>query len=64
MFADAGFVGSDPNFSGIGDFKVGVGGGVRYFTPVGPIRLDVGVPLDPDKDDPDFAVYLGIGQAF
>ena len=64
IFADAGFVGDDPAFSGIGDFKVGVGGGLRYFTPVGPIRLDIGVPIDPDQDDPDFAIYVGIGQAF
>jgi translocation and assembly module TamA len=64
LFADAGFVGDDPGFSDIGDFKVGVGAGLRYFTAVGPIRVDVGLPLDPDQDDPDFAIYVGIGQAF
>ena len=64
LFADGAVVGSDPNFTEFGDFKVGVGGGLRYFTPVGPIRLDVAVPLDPERNDPDFAFYLGIGQAF
>ena len=64
VFADAGFVGDDPGFGDIGDFKVGVGAGLRYFTAVGPIRLDVALPLDPDQDDPDFAFYVGIGQAF
>ncbi|WP_342643257.1 autotransporter assembly complex protein TamA [Rhodoligotrophos ferricapiens] len=44
--------------------KIGAGIGLRYFTAIGPIRLDVAVPLDPDKDDPDFAIYIGLGQSF
>lgn len=51
-----------PNFDN--GVKIGVGAGVRYFTPVGPLRLDVAVPLDPEKDDPAFAVYIGLSQAF
>ncbi len=47
-----------------GDLKVGAGAGVRYLTPIGPLRLDVAVPLNKDIDDPDWAVYLGLGQAF
>lgn len=50
-----------PGFDGI---KVGVGGGLRYLTPVGPIRLDVAVPLQPGPGDPSWAVYVGLGQAF
>jgi translocation and assembly module TamA len=46
------------------NLKFGVGGGVRYLTPVGPIRLDVAVPLQPESGDPSVAVYVGIGQAF
>lgn len=63
-FADAGYVGKDsmPDFSG--DIKVGVGVGLRYLTGLGPIRLDVAVPLSPGENDPDFAFYVGIGQAF
>ena len=63
-FVDAGnsFDAMYPDFSeGV---KVGVGAGVRYFTPVGPLRLDVAVPLSPEKDDPKFAVYVGLSQAF
>ncbi len=63
VFADAGIV-SDEYFSDFGDMKVGVGLGLRYFTGVGPIRLDVAIPLEPDQDDPAFAFYVGIGQAF
>lgn len=63
-FADAGYVGAEafPDFSE--DIKVGVGAGLRYLTGLGPIRLDAAVPLDPETDDPDFAFYVGIGQAF
>ena len=49
---------------GFGAFKVGVGGGLRYLTPVGPIRLDVAVPLQPESGDPSVAIYVGLGQAF
>ena len=64
VFADAGYVDveSVPSFDE--NVRVGVGGGLRYLTPLGPIRLDAAVPLDPRAGDPDFAVYLGIGQAF
>lgn len=63
-FVDAGFVTEDPNLTGNNEFAVGVGLGLRYYTSVGPLRLDVAVPLEPRSGDPDFAVYFGIGQAF
>ncbi len=63
-FVDAGYVAETSGFSGIDAFQVGIGAGVRYHTAVGPLRLDVAVPLNPNSRDPDFAVYLGIGQAF
>ena len=46
------------------DLKIGIGAGVRYFTPVGPIRLDVAVPLQPESGDPSVAIHVGLGQAF
>jgi translocation and assembly module TamA len=46
------------------DLKVGVGAGIRYQTPVGPIRVDVAVPLQPEEGDPSVALYVGFGQAF
>ncbi len=63
-FADVGYVGEEslPSFSE--DLKIGVGAGLRYNTGLGPIRLDVAVPLDPGPNDPDVALYVGIGQAF
>lgn len=45
--------------------RLGTGVGLRYVTPVGPLRLDVAIPIDPrrDVDDP-FQVYISLGQAF
>ncbi len=51
-----------PDFSE--PLKVGTGVGLRYYTPIGPLRFDVAVPLDPGPDDPSFALYLGLSQAF
>jgi translocation and assembly module TamA len=63
-FVDAGYVGADsfPDFSQ--QFRIGVGGGVRYFTGLGPLRADVAFPLDRRPGDPTVAFYIGLGQAF
>jgi translocation and assembly module TamA len=62
-FLDAGSVGEEakPDFSRL---RAGTGLGIRYLTAIGPLRFDVGVPLDRQKDDPSFAIYIGFGQAF
>ena len=62
-FVDAGSVSIDtiPDFRFI---KFGAGLGVRYATGFGPIRLDVGIPLNPDPDDSAVGVYISLGQAF
>lgn len=46
--------------------RFGAGIGVRYFTDFGPIRFDIGVPLNPENrgDQPPVSVYLSLGQAF
>lgn len=62
-FADTGFVGEDALGTGTGRWHSGAGIGARYFTPVGPIRVDVGTPLG-DNAGEDFEIYIGIGQAF
>lgn len=42
-----------------------VGVGVRYYTPVGPLRFDVAFPLNRrSKVDNRFQAYLSIGQSF
>lgn len=44
--------------------QVAAGVGARYFSPIGPLRIDVGVPLNPRGPDDSFQVYISIGQAF
>lgn len=62
-FADAGQVyeGTVPRFD---DMRLGVGLGARYYTNFGPLRLDVGMPINRRPGEADFAVYVSIGQAF
>lgn len=46
------------------NWHAGAGVGARYYTPIGPIRLDVAVPLDKLPGGDSFELYIGIGQAF
>lgn len=63
-FMDAGSV-SDNSFPDFGaDLFVGVGGGIRYLTPVGPIRVDVALPLEKRDADRAFQLYISLGQPF
>jgi len=62
-FIDAGVV-SEELFSEYDDIRFGAGLGLRYFSPVGPIRLDVAIPINRRDPDRSFQFYIGIGQAF
>lgn len=46
------------------DTRFGAGAGMRYYTPIGPIRLDVAVPIGRRAGEDSFEVYIGLGQAF
>ncbi|HEX6603447.1 MAG TPA: BamA/TamA family outer membrane protein, partial [Sphingomicrobium sp.] len=46
------------------DWRFAVGLGVRYYSSFGPLRLDVGVPLNRQKGDGPVAVTVSLGQAF
>lgn len=63
-FVDGGYVAADV-FPGLDQLRLGVGMGLRYYTGFGPLRLDLAFPLNKvEPDDPDYALYVGIGQAF
>ncbi|MEA2235288.1 MAG: translocation and assembly module TamB [Thermoanaerobaculia bacterium] len=73
LFADAGNTFSDTNIR-FGDLKYGVGTGLRYVSPVGPIRFDFGYKLKRQilrYDEKGIAVYekpfayfITLGYAF
>ena len=62
-FYDAGYVSASDFFGHGGDWHSGAGLGLRYKTPIGPIRLDIAAPVDGDTGDGP-QLYLGLGQAF
>ncbi|WP_439494264.1 autotransporter assembly complex protein TamA [Bosea sp. (in: a-proteobacteria)] len=63
-FFDAGtaFEGSVPDFKQ--RLQMAAGLGLRYYTAIGPIRVDVAAPLNPRKGDKPVSLYVSIGQAF
>jgi outer membrane protein assembly complex protein YaeT len=50
----------------VGQLKYAAGFGLRYVTPIGPIGVDVGFPLNRinPNQDPSYRIHLTIGQAF
>jgi translocation and assembly module TamA len=58
----AAFVDSGNAYDAIKDFDpaTGVGAGIRWFSPLGPIRFDVAVPLDENAPD-DYRVHITLG---
>jgi len=62
-FLDGGYVAAD-TFPGLEDLRLGAGIGARYYTGLGPLRFDIAVPLNKKSGDPDYAIYVGIGQSF
>ena len=62
-FVDGGTLTTDltPDF---GKWQLGAGLGLRYHSSFGPIRVDVGTPLNPRSGDSRVAVVVSLGQAF
>lgn len=64
-FVDGGRAFEETFPESLGDLHWGAGAGVRYYTFLGPLRLDVGVPLDRREGvDDAYQVYVSLGQAF
>ena len=63
-FADAVSV-SDDALPGFGsEYFIGAGVGLRYYTALGPLRIDVATPISERNGQAPVAVYVGLGQAF
>lgn len=63
-FLDGGraFADGVPNFSENPFWGAGLG--LRYYTPIGPLRFDVALPLNAREADEDYQIYMSLGQAF
>jgi translocation and assembly module TamA len=63
LFVDAGQVSASLRATPE-EVRVGAGAGVRYYTPIGPIRLDIAVPTKSRPNQDTFDIYIGLGQSF
>ena len=64
VFVDAGNVFREPFTYRLDDLRYATGTGLRYLTPIGPLRIDVGIILDPEPGEGFGRVEFSIGQAF
>ena len=72
VFLDGGNVWSNPWDFDLKDLRYDVGPGLRYMTPIGPIRADLGYQLNPipgllvngEPEPRQFRFHISIGQAF
>lgn len=62
-FFDAGnvYAQSLPDFTGL---RYGAGIGLRYYSSFGPLRIDIGTPINRQTGDSRIGVYISLGQAF
>lgn len=63
-FVDAGDVRSQPFRFRPGQLRASAGPGLRFDTPVGPIRLDAGFLLNAPPDVDPWRIHLSVGHAF
>jgi len=65
VFLDAGNVWADWHDIDPGEIKLGVGLGLRYRSPLGPLRLEVGFKLDPaEGENTAPRIFLSVGNPF
>jgi outer membrane protein insertion porin family/translocation and assembly module TamA len=46
------------------DLQYGTGIGARVHTPIGPLGLDLGFPIDPPPEDQSWQIYVSLGAPF
>jgi outer membrane protein assembly complex protein YaeT len=64
VFADAGQVDLRSFTLPWNDLRWGAGTGLRYKSPVGPLRIDLAFPTDPPPGDDRWQVHFSLGAAF
>ena len=64
VFFDGGQVALDSWDFPFDDLQYGTGPGVRIKTPIGPLGVDLGFPLDPPPEDQSWQISVSLGAAF
>ena len=63
-FVDTGNVYARVGTIDLSEMRTSVGGGIRYKSPVGPLRIDVGMKVKPLPTESRTAWFVSFGQAF
>jgi len=63
-FVDTGNVFAKVTTIELGEMRSAVGGGIRYKSPVGPLRIDYGIKVKPLPGESRTAWFVSFGQAF
>ena len=63
-FYDIGLIGAESLPQSGDAWHAGAGIGLRYDTPIGPIRLDLATSASGDNIGEELQIYIGIGQSF
>jgi outer membrane protein insertion porin family len=64
VFVDMGNAFDNGEFFNINDFRYSTGFGIRWFSPIAPLRFEWGFPLDREEDESLFVFDFSIGTPF
>jgi len=64
VFFDAGNVWRKQQDFDFGDLRTSVGGGIRWYSPVGPLRVEYGINLDPRPGEDSGKMEFAVGGSF
>jgi len=64
LFYDAGEAFDDNESVNIGDLRNAVGTGLRWLSPLGPIRVEFGFPVDPREGESSVVTLFSFGAPF
>jgi translocation and assembly module TamA len=64
VFLDFGQLSLHPYDLPVSNLRFAAGVALSYMTPVGPVRIDLGVPFKKPRGDQGWQIYFSIGQFF